>query len=189
MSPIGGRRIVPAAGLLLAALLASTARADPDATNRPDCGKNDDPLPDFTLTDVNPTSASYGQEIALTDLQGQVVFIMFIHSSCGVCQSRSQYLQTIWNEHEASWSGRVALLLVNMIGWESEIDAFCSLHDLPVLQDTEEENAQEKLGADIYYSYLIDGDRGYVSLYYNTSLPTDEQRLIDEIEGALGARR
>jgi len=173
-----------AAAALLAVTWAVAAAADPDATNRPDCGFNDDPSPDFTLQDVNPTSPTYGQDITLSALQGKAVFLMFMRSSCGHCQSLSEYLASYAAEHADEWGDGVAIILVNMVGWEADIDDLVSLHDLPTLQDTTDEGAADKIGASLYWNYILKTDGLLHAMYYEMYLPTDEQRLLGDIDAA-----
>jgi thiol-disulfide isomerase/thioredoxin len=173
----------------VASLCTTAAAADPDVTNRPDCGLNDDPCPDFTLADVNPTSPTYGQEITLSELQGKVVFLLFIRSSCGHCQSLSTYLDSYFTANQAAWGDDVAFLLVNMVGYEADIEAFCALHDLPTVQDTADEAAADHVGASLYWNYVLNPDGTLQAMYYSQYLPTDEQRLLGDIEAALGRTR
>jgi thiol-disulfide isomerase/thioredoxin len=179
-----------ARALLLGALLWTLpAAADPDVTNRPDCGMNDDPAPDFTLEDVNPTSPTYGQDITLSGLQGKVVFLMFMRSSCGHCLSLTQYLDSYATEHAQEWGDDVAILLVNMAGWEADIAEFCADHDLPTLQDTSAVAAADRIGASLYWNYFLKEDGRLHAMYYEVNLPTDEQRFLDDVAAALGRNR
>ena len=170
--------------VLMTLLWVTAASADPDVTNRPDCGFNDDPAPDFTLEDVNPTSPTYGQDITLSDLQGKAVFLMFMRSSCGHCQSLSQYLDSYAITYADDWGDEVAIVVVNMTGWEADIDDFVTLHDLPTLQDTSEEGAADKIGASLYWNYILKPDGRLQAMYYEMYLPTDEQRLLADIAAA-----
>ena len=182
----GWARLLVAA---VALLWVTSASADPDVTNRPDCGLNDDPCPDFTLADVNPTSPTYGQEITLSDLQGKVVFLIFVRSSCGHCQSLSTYLNTYPSENQATWGDDVVLLLINMVGYEADIEEFCALHDLPTLQDTAAVAAAAHVGGSLYWNYVLKTDGTLQAMYYSLYLPTDEQRLLGDIDTALGRTR
>jgi len=175
--------------LVAALLLAMTAAADPDVTNRPDCGFNDDPIPDFTLEDVNPTSPTHGQQITVSALQGKVVFLMFVRSSCGHCQSLSQYLDSYFEANGAEWGGDVAFLLVNMVGYESDIEEFCGLHDLPTLQDTADVAAADAVGSHLYWNYVLQTDGRLHTMYYSLYLPSDEERFLGDIAAALGRGR
>jgi thiol-disulfide isomerase/thioredoxin len=168
------------------ATAAGPAFADPDVTNRPDCGFPDDPVEDFTLTDENPTSPSHGQEISLSGLQGKVVFLMFIRSSCGHCQSLAPYLDDILASHQADWGDDVAFVLVNLAGYEADLPTFCGLHDLPTVQDTSAAAVADRVGASLYWNYILRPDGRLFRSYYTLYLPTYQQRLEADIEEALG---
>jgi len=175
--------------LVLSLCFVACASAQDDATNRPDCGYNDDPGPNFTLEDVNPTSPTYGQQITLSDYDDKVIFIMFIRSSCGHCQSLSTYLNSYMEANDSAWGGQVLFLMVNMIGWEDDIAEFTSLHNLPTLQDTSAAHVAEDYGAYLYWNYLLKPGRELYTFYYSYSLPAYESRLLGEIQEALGAAK
>jgi len=177
-----------AAGALASLLWVVSAAADPDVTNRPDCGFDDDTAPDFTLQDVNPTSPTYGQDVSLSDLQGKAVFLMFMRSSCGHCQSLVQYLDSYTTTYAEDWGDEVAIIVINMVGWEADIDEFVALHDLPTLQDTTAEAAADEVGASLYWNYILKTDRTLQAMYYELYLPTDEQRLLADIDAARSGR-
>lgn len=46
---------------------------------------NHDPVPDFTLIDINPHSPTQGDPVALSDFAGQIVMIFNGAATCGVC--------------------------------------------------------------------------------------------------------
>ena len=79
--------------LLLASLALSGAPppSDPPA----DCGQDQPELPSFSLEDVNPTSATYGQSLGLDDFTGQARVVYWASATCGVCKSHVQALEAI----------------------------------------------------------------------------------------------
>lgn len=173
--------------LALALLWPAVTSADPDVTNRPDCGFDDDPAPDFTLVDQNPTSPTHGQEITLSDLHGKAVFVMFIRSGCGHCQSLSTYIQSYMIQYAEAWGDDVTIVLVNMVGYEEDLTKFCGLHDLPTVQDDAAAGVADAFGASLYWNYTLKTDGRLHTMYYSLSLPTDEQRWITDIEEARGS--
>lgn len=46
-----------------------------------DCGMGDASIPDFTLTDDNTNSPTYGQEHSLSDYSGKVLFIFWMRAT------------------------------------------------------------------------------------------------------------
>lgn len=190
----GGRARWGALGPALAVLAAlvvpaNLALAGPEVTNRPDCGFGDPAVEDFALADENPTSPTYGQEISSDGLQGKVVFLMFIRSTCGHCQTLSTYLDDILQSHQADWGDDVAIVLVNMVGWEADLPEFCALHDLPTVQDTSSAALADRVGAALYWNYVLLPDGRLHKMYYNLYLPSYQERLETDIEEALGRGR
>ena len=179
-------RVGPTATIGMAGLLALAVAgvATADVTNRPDCGFDDDPAPDFTLTDQNPTSPTHGQETSLSQLQGKAVFLLFVRSSCGHCQSLSTYLNSTMTQYADAWGDDVVMVLVNLAGYEADLPDFCALHDLPTVQD--DGAVVDAFGAALYWNYTLRTDGRLHTMYYSLYLPTDEQRLITDIETARG---
>ncbi len=177
--------------VVLAALIlpAGPALAGPEITNRPECGFGDPAIEDFALVDENPTSPTYGQEISPDGLQGKVVFLMFMRSTCGHCQSLSTQLDALQAAHQADWGDDVAIVLVNMVGWEADLPEFCTLHDLPTVQDTSSAALADRVGAALYWNYVLLPDGRLHKMYYSLYLPTYQDRLETDIEEALGRGR
>ena len=46
-----------------------------DASPAGDCGRSPEVVPQFTLEDVNPNSATYGQDISSDDIRGQFMVV------------------------------------------------------------------------------------------------------------------
>jgi len=177
------------AAILVLAAGSAAAQPGPEVTNRPDCGFNQDPAPDFALEDMNPTSPTYGQTVHLSDYDDKVVFIEFMRSSCGHCQGTTIQLQAMLDAHAGDWGDDVVFLIINMPGWEADLPTFTALSDLPVLQDTTAEYFGDRIGASLYSNYVLTPGRDLHATHYNLSLPTNEARLVGEIEAALGSRK
>ncbi len=45
------------------------------------CGLEPEVIPDFTLEDMNPTSATYGEQVARDDHLGDVWFLYWAHAT------------------------------------------------------------------------------------------------------------
>ncbi len=182
----GGRAVLAAVALALAAMVAEPAMAGPEVTNRPECGFGDPVVEDFSLVDENPSSPTYGQEISASGLQGKVVFLMFIRSTCGHCQSLATQMDAVLASNQAAWGDDVAFLLVNMIGWEADLPEFNALHDVPTVQDTSTAALADRVGAALYWNYVLLPDGRLHKMYYSLYLPTYQTRLETDIEEALG---
>ncbi len=76
------RWILPLAVLIL---WPAGCKADPPTPPTPPtlapCGLDDPALPDFTLTDVNPASPTYEQEVSLSDHAGKVLLIFWMRAT------------------------------------------------------------------------------------------------------------
>ena len=67
---------------LLALLVSLTALAAPPAAVEPeDCQLNPAAIPSFTLTDDNPNSSTYGQEVSTDDLLGPVLVMYWAQAT------------------------------------------------------------------------------------------------------------
>ncbi len=62
--------------LLVAMLFGLPVSAEP-CTSPEACGLSPEVIPDFTLTDVNPNSASFGSELSRDSLIGEYLIIYF----------------------------------------------------------------------------------------------------------------
>lgn len=97
--------------------------------------------PDFALTDVNATSATYAQRVSPGDYSGQVSAWYFGWATCPLCQAHVVELDAIQDEVDAaSPSVPVTILGINEVGREASNDVITDGVDMPWLQDTESEN-------------------------------------------------
>ena len=90
-------------------------------------------------------------------------------------------------QYAEEWGDDVAIVLVNMIGYEADLPEFCGLHDLPTVQDDGAAGVADAFGASLYWNYVLKTDGRLHTMYYSLYLPTDEQRLITDIAGARGS--
>lgn len=77
------------------------------------------------------------------------------------------------------------MLLVNDVGYEGGVESFSAEHDLPVLQDTIEQDATDSFHADKWYVYLIDQEQNLHRIHYHLNLPSESPRLVDAVNGLL----
>ena len=59
----------------------SAAAAPPPAAVPEDCQLNPAVIPDFTLVDDNPNSATYGQEVSTSDLRGPILVMYWAQAT------------------------------------------------------------------------------------------------------------
>ncbi len=95
--------------------------------------------------------------------------------------SQSATLGDIWTAHETEWQGQVQFLTINAAGYESGLPEYNSGHDLPTLQDDAVSAAFESYNAHKWYLYLLDGDHVFRLLHYNLSIPSESERLVEEV--------
>ncbi|MFT4623036.1 MAG: hypothetical protein ACI8PZ_001692 [Myxococcota bacterium] len=102
-------------------------------------GKGDfDKAPDFSLLDVNDTSASYNSVISPRDKLGEVSVWYFGHADCPVCSAYFGELD-IMQQQLASEGITIDIVGVNAVGKESDNGVITEGRDLPWLQDTPDE--------------------------------------------------
>lgn len=87
-----------------------------------------DPAPDFTLTDTNADSPSYGQARSLAEAQGRVIVLQFIFHSRGICVSQFAILEQMLQQWRADGYDPedVEVWTVARSGDEGSIDSFAS---------------------------------------------------------------
>lgn len=103
-------------------------------------------LPDFTLPDVNATSASFAQDVRSLDQTGGVSVWYFGHADCPYCSAQFGHLDTLQTEL-AGEGLNVRILGVNAAGHEAANDAITEGRDLPWLQDQPAVDAWAQQGA------------------------------------------
>lgn len=163
--------------LLLASLALSGTPppSDPPA----DCGQDRPTVPGFTLTDMNPSSDTFGADVSLADSDGQVRVVYWASATCGVCKSHVSALEAITTQQ--GWTD-VQVLVVNLAPYADHVSDLSDLTDLPVLQDTDAVDAATAHGASKWYVYFVDQQGQLDHLYYELDLPGDDaQRFVDEV--------
>ncbi len=125
---------------------------DDDSSDDDDSGAGDDddtfiggpPPSDFTLTDGNSTSGTYGQTLTLSAFLGQPVVIYFGFTTCGACQYCADALQALWEGH-ANWHGNAQIWLLNAAGYDPDYGDMTALFHQPILTD--------ELGQDVWLNW------------------------------------
>lgn len=154
-----------------------------------DCGQALAQVPDFSLLDVNPTSATHGQTLERESHAGKVVLLYFALSTCGHCQTQVGQLQALWDANRDAWDGNTQLVIVALAGGADEVSELTDrVADLPILQDTPEQDVEEAYGADRWYTYILTPAGELHTLHYAVNLGDSAElaRLLDQIEAARG---
>ena len=129
-----------------------------------------EPLPDFDLSDANPNSDSYEQEIGPRDAQGSISLWYFTHATCPYCQSQFDILYTFQAELDEDYGvGAVQILGVNAPGYESGIPDITDGNSLPLLQDIDSVDAWGAWYAEWRDLVVVDSDNAWVGIFNLTS--------------------
>ncbi len=136
-----------------------------------------EPAPDFTLTSLR------GEQVTLSELQGQVVLITFWSTTCGPCRRELPTLQELYENYT---SQGLRVLAVNVGEKKSTVQRFVDEngYTLPILLDSRGEVRGAYGVRGIPTSYLVDGQGTvqHVQLGYGAGL---EAELRAEIESLL----
>ncbi|MFM2160905.1 MAG: AhpC/TSA family [Pseudomonadota bacterium] len=114
-----------------------------------------DVAPDFSLLDVNPASASYGEALGPSSFEGRVVLWYFGHANCGYCAAQFGVLDQIADDLAATGVD-LPILGVNAAGLEDSNDAFTAGRVLPWLQDVATTDAWGAWGAEWRDAVVLD---------------------------------
>ena len=172
--------------LLLCALCLAPCLWPASAEASDACGLDLTTLPDFSLEDVNPSSASAGAAVSRSGLEGKVVVAYFALSSCGHCQSQTGQLQDIWSRHAEAFGDDVRFVLVSLASGADTVEELTSRTDLPVLQDTDGDDVAGTWGAEKWFLYIVRPDGTLGTIHYTLNLTEEAvvERLIAEIDAA-----
>jgi thiol-disulfide isomerase/thioredoxin len=114
---------------------------------------------DVSLNDVNPTSASYDEMVSPRDHLGHASAWYFAASTCTYCRWQYEHLDDIQRELDAQHPNLgIAILAVNRTGYEAKVEAMAALGDIPLLQDTREEDCWHKWYVEYRDVIILDGD-------------------------------
>lgn len=95
-------------------------------------------VPDFTLPDVNVTSATHGQDVSPRDYDGNVSAFYFGLASCTYCQNQFGHLDSLQDDLDANQAGLgIQIVGVNIAGQDASNAQMTEGRDLPWLQDVD----------------------------------------------------
>jgi hypothetical protein len=141
---------------------------DDDATDDDDDQADDDddtwapwggdPVPgDFSLEDVNPTSATCGQTFTLSEHAGHLVFVYFAYGTCHACAENAALLQGAVDDHP-DWGERVQIWFLECPWCTVAYDDLVDEYHQPELQDTDDAAVWTTWVAEKGHAYLIHFD-------------------------------
>jgi thiol-disulfide isomerase/thioredoxin len=150
--------------LLAGALLACSNPRDADI---PFGGE---PLPDFVLSDLNPNSETFEEDLSPRAAEGAVSLWYFTHATCPYCQSQFDILYTLQAELDEQYgAGAVQIFGVNAAGYESGIPDITEGNSLPLLQDVDSVDAWDAWYSEWRDLVVVDEDNAWVGLFNLTS--------------------
>ena len=151
-----------------------------------------EPLPEFVLSDVNPNSETFEEELGPRDAEGAISLWYFTHATCPYCQSQFDILYTLQIELDDEFgAGAVEIFGVNAAGYESGIPDITADNTVPLLQDVDSVDAWGAWYSEWRDLVVVDEDNAWVGLFNLTSHDlADADHLTDlreMIDAALGA--
>jgi thiol-disulfide isomerase/thioredoxin len=144
------------------------------------------PLPDFSLSDLNPMSASAGMNVSLNGQRGAISAWYFATSSCHFCVSMVSELARLQSELRAANPTReVRIFVIADLDSDGATSVFSAGNSLPVLQDNRTANVQSNWMAAIRDVVVVD-DLGTRKLVYNlTTRALTETVYYDDLKSRL----
>ena len=148
-----------------------------------------DETPEFLLPDVNESSELFGLgDISPFDYTGKTTAWYFTKASCGYCRSQYSLLNFMQGELETERPDLdIQIFAVNDEGAESYGYIMSALGDLPILQDTELENAWGDWDAVWRDVYVIDDTNHFVEVINLTSHSLGETENYDALKDLIVA--
>jgi len=160
--------------LLLAALLLLLSPILPAKELMPYSG---DPLPDFTLRDLQ------GRSHTLHDYRGKVVMVNFWATYCGPCIKEIPSMQRL----KQKMAGKpFVILAIDMAEEKSDIEAFLKQHkihtDFPVLLNPEGDVVEQWMITAVPTTFVIDPD-GTIRYALFGGIEWDKADVVETISG------
>jgi hypothetical protein len=129
---IGGRLLLCASlGLALAGLGCSDSSTDPNGNG------STDPVPAFTLRDINTASARVGQDVSVREYQGSLLVLYFVQANCPICRAQwAGMVEVVDSLRAEGWTHLSGMALNHPLD-EANWGLIGNMGiDMPVLQDT-----------------------------------------------------
>lgn len=114
--------------------------------------------PDFKLQDFQPKSARFGETYGLDEFRGSVLFMPLFAGWCSTCIGCATILDDVYKEWQAEGLN-MRVCAINPSNAKPQQRLLTNVCDFPLLQDTDEQQAWERLGGtkDDHYIYEPDG--------------------------------
>lgn len=136
-----------------------------------------DPLPDFTLSDLQ------GESHSLSDYRGKAVMVNFWATYCGPCIKEIPSMQRL---QEKLGAERFAILAVNMAEERADIEAFLKKHDIrvnfPLLLNPEGDVVESWMITAVPTTFIVDPE-GNIRYALFGGIEWDKPGVIETING------
>ncbi|MAE64422.1 MAG: hypothetical protein CMJ18_09145 [Phycisphaeraceae bacterium] len=120
-------------------------------------GNQQDPLADFSLEDLNPASATFGQNVGPAFYDGDVSGYYFTRAACGICQHRFDVLNDLSLELESEGITDVRIIGINGPAWAGDdLAGMLAGRVLPFVQDDAQQNVWANWNADWRDVFILD---------------------------------
>ncbi len=132
-----GRKWLPTLTLVLLTALLGLSCSDDNGTN-----PQPNPVPDFTLEDINPNSPTYQQDVTLSDYDGHIVMIYTGEEDCSNCKAQFQLMEQAADSVATEGIFNVTPIMINQHGPNGVDPATAALYvgawdvTAPILHDT-----------------------------------------------------
>lgn len=147
-----------------------------------------DPMPDFSLVDVNPSSVTHGQAVSPRDYEGNISAWYFGHADCQICTAQFAWLNQLQSELDnGDYPVDIDILGINKVGYEEYNDKFTTGRFLPWLQDTEEQFVWKAWKAHWRDLVVLDTKNRKLLVYNLTEHDLNEEENYAELKGILAS--
>jgi len=117
---------------------------------------------DFSLTDINPDSETYGQAIGLSFFNGKVSSYYFGDQGWGLCRNRFGGLHVLYNDLTNEGYEDIEMVGINGISFANEdLSGMIEGNTLPWLQDNDSEKIWDKWEVELRDFIIFDPDGNY----------------------------
>ena len=129
---------------------------------------------DYSLTDVNASSATYGENIGPSHFENHVTLHYFGHQDWGTCSARVGNLDDLYQDLLNNGINNVQIIAIGMSEFSSNNGNWTNGNSIPVLVDPSPYNVWSNWGADQRDLFFLDLNGNYVTDFNITSWNYDE---------------
>ena len=128
----------------------------------------------YSLTDINSTSDTYGTNIGPDFFPGQVTLHYFGHQNWGTCSARVGNLDDLYQDLLNNGINNVQIIAIGMSEFSSNNGNWTNGNSIPVLVDPSPYNVWSNWGADQRDLFFLDLNGNYVKVFNITSWDSEK---------------